>query len=65
MADKFPFWKQKYQEVPADLSGLLSVKEYAAKYSYTTAGVMALIQSDRATAYKMQSQWWLVDEPPL
>jgi hypothetical protein len=61
----FPFWKQKYRELPADTSGLLSTREYASKYNYSYQGVMSLIESDLVTAYKMQSRWWIVDEPPL
>jgi hypothetical protein len=61
----FPFWKQKYRELPANTSDLLSTHQYAEKYSYSYQGVITLIESDRVTAYKMQSRWWLVDEPPL
>lgn len=64
MSVNFPFWKQKFRKLPTDPSGLLSTKEYAEKYNYSYQGVISLIQEDRVTAYKMQSRWWLVDEPP-
>lgn len=63
--DSFPLWKQKFRELPADPSGLLSTHQYAQKYHYSYQGVISLIQADRVSAYKMQSRWWLVDEPPL
>ena len=55
----------KYRRIQHDMNELIAAKAYAQKYGYSDGGVRYLLLTRRVPGYKIQSRWWVVDQPPL